>query len=462
MTAHVIKVPDIGEGIAEVELVAWHVKPGDTVVEDQNLADVMTDKATVEVPSPLAGRVLALGGEVGQMLAVGAELVRIEGDGASAATAAHAGAATAPPSSAAMLDPDRRGATAAPAPVRQAAPPTPAPQPAPGGGGAAPRSRAIASPAVRARAWELGVDLNHIAASGTAGRIMQADLDAHLASGAPRRATAPAPVQRAIAAPAPVERASAAPGVRTPRPPAAEAAAAAATTHEIRIVGLRRRIAQRMQESKRRIPHFTYVEEVDVTELEALRTALNAKAGTERAHLTLLPFLIRAIVLGVPEHPQVNSRFDDEAGVLTQYSAVHAGVATQTDAGLMVPVVRDAQRLDLWACAAEIARLAGVARGGKAVRDELSGSTITVTSLGRHGGVMSTPVINPPEVAIVGVNAIKARPVFQGGAVVARQMMNLSSSFDHRVVDGAVAAAFIQGVRERLEHPATLFIDGGA
>ena len=402
----------------------------------------MTDKATVEIPSPLAGRVLGLGGEVGQMLAVGAELLRIEGRGAAASrpeptrdpledTVGSAGAA----------------APAIPATARPAAGPSAAPQPAaqsaPGLGAAAARSRPIASPAVRARAWELGIDLNDIAPSGTAGRIMQADLDAHLASGAARRA----------ATPAPVERGSAGQGGRTPQSPAA--------TREVKIVGLRRRIAQRMQESKRRIPHFTYVEEVDVTELEALRTALNAKAGTERAHLTLLPFLIRAIVLGVPEHPQVNSRFDDEAGVLTQYSAVHAGVATQTDAGLMVPVVRDAQCLDLWACATEVARLADAARGGKAVRDELSGSTITVTSLGRHGGIMSTPVINPPEVAIVGVNAIKLRPVFQGGALVARQMMNLSASFDHRVVDGAVGAAFIQGLRERLEHPATLFIDGG-
>jgi 2-oxoisovalerate dehydrogenase E2 component (dihydrolipoyl transacylase) len=427
--AHVVKVPDIGEGIAEVELVAWHVKAGDDVAEDQKLADVMTDKATVEIPSPLAGRVLGLGGEVGQMLAVGAELLRIE---------AHGAAASRPELSRGPLE-NTVGMVGAAAPVvpstRPSAAPQPAAQSAPGLGAAAPRSRPIASPAVRARAWELGIALERVTPSGSAGRVMQADLDAYLASGA----------VRSVAAPAPVARSSA--------PPAA--------TRDVKIVGLRRRIAQRMQESKRRIPHFTYVEEVDVTELEALRTALNAKAGTERTHLTLLPFLIRAIVLGVPGHPQVNSRFDDEAGVLTQYSAVHAGVATQTDAGLMVPVVRDAQQLDLWTCAAEIARLAAAARGGKAVRDELSGSTITVTSLGRHGGIMSTPVINPPEVAIVGVNAIKLRPVFQGGALVARLMMNLSASFDHRVVDGAVGAAFIQGLRERLEHPAMLFIEGG-
>ena len=265
---------------------------------------------------------------------------------------------------------------------------------------------------MRARAWELGIDLATVAASGTAGRIMQADLDAHVARGAPRA---------------------------QPRAqPAAQAAPAPGATQEIRIVGLRRKIAQKMQESKRRIPHYTYVEEVDVGELEALRAQLNAKWGTQRAHLTLLPFLIRAIVLAVRELPQVNARFDDEAGVLTRFDAVHLGIATQTDAGLMVPVLRDARALDLWASAAEVARLADGARAGKLVRDELTGSTITLTSLGPLGGIASTPVINHPEVAIVGVNRIVLRPVIRGGAVVARPMMNLSSSFDHRVVDGAV------------------------
>ena len=214
-----------------------------------------------------------------------------------------------------------------------------------------------------------------------------------------------------------------------------------------------------MQESKRRIPHYTYVEEVDVSELEALRAQLNAKWDAQRAHLTLLPFLIRAIVLAVREFAQVNAHFDDEAGVLTRFDAVHVGIATQTDAGLMVPVLRDAQAHDLWANAAEVVRLADAARSGKAVRDELSGSTITLTSLGRLGGIMSTPVINHPEVAIVGVNRIALRPTVRDGAMVARQMMNLSSSFDHRVVDGAVGAAFIQNVRERLEHPAMLFVE---
>ncbi len=412
MSAHVVKVPDIGEGIAEVELVAWHVAPGDVVAEDQALADVMTDKASVEIPSPIAGTVQALGGEVGQLLAVGSELIRITPAGA-APTAPTRAVAASPP--------------AAPPPTAAAAPRRNEPVPA------ASALRPIASPAVRASAWELGIDLATVAASGTAGRIVQADLDAHVARGAPR-------VQA---------RAQAMP----------QAAPTPGATQEIKIVGLRRKIAQKMQESKRRIPHYTYVEEVDVGELEALRAQLNAKWGAERAHLTLLPFLIRSIVLAAREHPQVNARFDDEAGVLTRFDAVHLGIATQTDAGLMVPVLRDARSLDLWASAIEVARLADGARAGKVVRDELTGSTITLTSLGPLGGVASTPVINHPEVAIVGVNRIVLRPVIRDGAVVARPMMNLSSSFDHRVVDGAIGAAFVQSLRQSLEHPATLFIE---
>ncbi|HET9977594.1 MAG TPA: dihydrolipoamide acetyltransferase family protein [Burkholderiaceae bacterium] len=410
MSEHRIKVPDIGEGIAEVELVAWHVALGDVVAEDQPLADVMTDKATVEVPAPVAGRVIALGGEVGDKLAVGAELLRLE-------TAAPAGARAAP--------------VAAPAqglrqaePERPAAPPNTrvdAPMPA----------RPIASPAVRARAWELGIDLAQVKPSGAGGRILQADLDAHAMRVAPALT----------------------PAAAKPAPPAA----AGTPTQQIRIVGLRRRIAQKMQESKRRIPHFTYVEEVDVGAVEALRAQLNA-AEPKRTHLTLLPFIARAIVLALPASPQLNALFDDEQGVLTQHSAVHLGVATQTDAGLMVPVLRNAQARDLWDIATEVARLAAAARAGQAVRAELTGSTITLTSLGALGGIASTPVINHPEVAIVGVNRIATRPVWRDGAVVARPMMNLSSSFDHRVVDGAVAAGFVQRLRSLLEQPALLFV----
>ena len=297
---------------------------------------------------------------------------------------------------------------------------------------------------MRARAWELGIDLKNVAASGTAGRLMQADLDAHIAHIAhlePGNA-----------------RTAAAPAV-PPIPLLPRSTATPEATQVIKIVGLRRKIAQKMQDSKRRIPHYTYVEEVDVTELEALRSTLNQKWGTQRGHLTLLAFLVRAVVLGAREYPQVNARFDDEAGLLTLHQAVHIGIATQTQAGLLVPVLRDAQLHDLWANAAEVLRLADVARSGRAVRDELTGSTITITSLGRLGGVMSTPVINHPEVAIVGVNRIALRPVIRDGAVVARQMMNLSSSFDHWVVDGAQGAAFVQCLRGYLEQPATLFIE---
>lgn len=414
MSVHVIKMPDIGEGIAEVELVAWRVQPGDAVAEDQILADVMTDKATVEIPSPVVGTVLALGGEVGQVLAVGAELIRIE--------VAETGAVVAEPAptSAPLARP-------APAPAPRVAAPISAPS------AATAVDRPIASPALRRRAWELGIDLRGVTGSGPGGRIMNADLDAHVARGTPG-AAAPRTAGPAVSPPARADEA-------------------------LRITGLRRKIAQKMQESKRRIPHFTYVEEIDVTELEALRARLNTLHGAARGRLTLLPLLARAIVLGCREFPQINARFDDEAGVVTRVAAVHLGIATQTDAGLMVPVLRDADTRDLWDNAAEIARLAEAARSGKALRDELSGSTITLTSLGALGGIVSTPVINHPEVAIVGVNRIVARPVIRDGAIVTRQMMNLSSSFDHRVVDGMHAAQFVQALRGRLECPALLFVE---
>ena len=424
MGVHVIRVPDLGEGIAEVELVVWHVAAGDAIVEDQGLADVMTDKASVEIPSPVAGKVLALGGEVGQMLAVGSELIRIEVEDAAGVSIAAATPAQTPPP--APSPPAPSPATPSPATPSPAAPARP---PASSSLSSAPRP--IASPAVRARAWELGVDLRDVTATGSAGRIVQADLDAHVARG----------------------------GARTKPGSLPRAAASAGATHDVKIVGLRRKIAQKMQESKRRIPHYTYVEEVDVTEIEALRARLNEKWGAERGRLTLLPFLVRAVVLAVREFPMVNARFDDEAGVLTRHDAVHVGIATQTPAGLVVPVVRDAQANDLWSNAAEIARLADAARSGKAVRAELTGSTITVTSLGKLGGIVTTPVINHPEVAIVGVNKLAARPVVRDGGVVVRQVMNLSSSFDHRVVDGADAAAFIQAVRRCVEQPALLFVE---
>ena len=436
----VIKVPDVGEGVAEVELVAWHVQVGDRVAEDQALADVMTDKASVEIPSPVTGRVTALGGEIGQTLAVGSELIRIEFDDATRAVAsmqAPAGPATAAPRAPADTAAAPANAVRPPgasAPARQQAQPQQQPQPStralPAAG-----ERPIASPAVRRRAWEQGIDLKQVPATGTAGRIMQADLDAFVA-------------------------------VRDPQASAAAAPALAVGRHAERhdeqaipVIGLRRRIAVQMQEAKRRIPHFSYVEEIDVTEVEALRTALNEKWGNTRGRLTLLPLLMRAMVLAVREFPQINALFDDEAGIVTRHGAVHLGVATQSPHGLMVPVVRHAEALGLWAMSAEVARLAEASRSGRATRDELRGSTITLTSLGALGGIVSTPVINRPEVAIVGVNRIVERPMMRSGAVVARRMMNLSSSFDHRVVDGIDAARFVQALRTNLESPALLFVD---
>ncbi|MDP9932977.1 dihydrolipoamide acetyltransferase family protein [Variovorax paradoxus] len=420
MATHAIKVPDLGEGIAEVELVAWHVQPGDTVIEDQVLADVMTDKATVEIPSPVAGKVLALGGEVGRQMAVGAELIRIDVGASGETEAVRAAPAQAPaPAAAIALAP-----APAPAPI-----PPPVPTPASAERTRPSSAKPLASPAVRHRAALLGIDLRQVPGSGDPGRILHEDLDAWL-------------VRR-----------------HAPQPPTASPLAERNDEEAVPITGVRRRIAQRMQDAMRRIPHFTYVEEIDVTELELLRARINERWGAERAHLTLLPLLVRAVVLAVPGFPQINARFDDEKGVLTRHGAVHVGIATQTPAGLMVPVLCHAEARDLWSSATEIARLAEAARAGRATRDELSGSTITVTSLGALGGIASTPIINAPEVAIVGVNRIVQRPVMQGGAVVARRMMNLSSSFDHRVVDGQLASEFIQAVRASLECPALLFVE---
>ncbi|VTU29573.1 Lipoamide acyltransferase component of branched-chain alpha-keto acid dehydrogenase complex [Variovorax sp. SRS16] len=434
MGMHVIKMPDIGEGIAEVELVAWRVQPGDAVQEDQILADVMTDKATVEIPSPVVGTVVSLGGKVGEQMAVGAELIRIEVEGAGNV---RDGAAAQPPTArtAPAAKPEPPAAPPAPAVEAAASRARTEPRAAPAPAQVprrAPDEKPIASPAVRRRAWELGVELRFVHGSGPAGRILHEDLDAYLAS-----------------------RGQPAPG----RGGGGTSYAERHDEEAIPVIGLRRKIAQKMQEAKRRIPHFSYVEEIDVTELEALRIKLNARYAAERGKLTLLPLLARAIVLAVREFPQLNARYDDDADVVTRYGAVHLGIAAQTEAGLMVPVVRHAEARDLWACGAEIARLAEAARSGKATREELSGSTITISSLGPLGGIVTTPVINHPEVAIVGVNRMVERPMIRGGAVVARQMMNLSSSFDHRVVDGLHAAEFVQAVRALLEAPAMLLVE---
>jgi 2-oxoisovalerate dehydrogenase E2 component (dihydrolipoyl transacylase) len=426
---HVIRMPDLGEGIAEVEVVAWRVQPGDSVVEDQVLADVMTDKATVEIPSPVHGTVLSLGGAVGAALAVGAELIRLEVEGSGNAVAAKAAGAR-PVAMAAEPPPQK--ATAVVHQVQASAePPARTTSPVSTQVSRSPGEKPLAAPAVRQRAWDLGVELQFVAGSGPAGRITHADLDAYVARG------------------------SAATGNNRGGTRYCELQG----EHVVPLIGMRSKIAEKMQDAKRRIPHFTYVEEIDVTEIEALRLQLNARWGDERGRLTLLPLLMRAVVLAVRAWPQVNARFDDEAGIVTSFDAVHIGVATQTDAGLMVPVVRHAEARDPWSNAAEVARLAAQARAGKSVRAELSGSTITLTSLGALGGIVTTPIINHPEVAIVGVNRIALRPVIRDGAVVARKMMNLSCSFDHRIIDGMVAAQFVQAIRGCLECPATLFVE---
>ncbi|MCW2102309.1 UNVERIFIED_ORG: branched-chain alpha-keto acid dehydrogenase E2 component [Pseudomonas psychrophila] len=428
MGTHVIKMPDIGEGIAQVELVEWFVKVGDLVSEDQVVADVMTDKATVDIPSPVAGRVLALGGQPGEVMAVGSELIRIEVEGAGnlREDAAPAPAVAAEAPAAAPKAPAQARVEVAAVSVA-AVKTAPTPRAAPVAREA--NERPLASPAVRKRAWDAGIELRFVQGSGPAGRVLHDDLDAYLAQDT-STSTAPASGY----------------AMRTDE-------------QHIPVIGLRRKIAQRMQDAKRRAAHFSYVEEIDVTALEELRAQLNQKWGETRGKLTLLPFLMRAMVVALRDFPQINVRYDDEAQIITRFGAAHIGVAAQSDGGLMVPVVRHAESLNLWAAADEIARLANAVRTGKATREELSGSTITLTSLGALGGIASTPVVNLPEVAIIGVNRIVERPVVVKGQIVIRKMMNLSSSFDHRVVDGMDAAQFIQAMRGLLEQPASLFLE---
>lgn len=424
MGTHVIKMPDIGEGIAEVELSQWHVKVGDMVVEDQVLADVMTDKAMVDIPSPVHGKVIALGGQPGEVMAVGSVLISIEVEGAGNVkeSAAPAAAVKEAPVAAPKAEPvvESKPAPAAPRPAAVCQGPMVAREA---------DERPLASPAVRKHALDLGIQLRLVRGSGPAGRVLHEDLDAYLVQGQSNASSI------------------------------SSAYAQRNDEEQIPVIGMRRKIAQRMQDATQRAAHFSYVEEIDVTAVEELRAHLNEKHGATRGKLTLLPFLVRAMVVALRDFPQINARYDDEAQVITRLGAVHVGIATQADIGLMVPVVRHAEARSLWDSAAEIARLATAARNGKASRDELSGSSITLTSLGALGGIVSTPVLNLPEVAIVGVNKIVERPMVIKGQIVVRKMMNLSSSFDHRVVDGMDAALFIQAIRGLLEQPATLFME---
>jgi 2-oxoisovalerate dehydrogenase E2 component (dihydrolipoyl transacylase) len=444
MSQFIFKMPDLGEGTVEAEIVAWHTKPGDVVQEDQVIVEVMTDKAAVEVPAPVGGRVVSISGEPGDKVAVGSPLIVFETAAAAAAPAAPEAAAAAIPAAPPRASPMHTSAAtiSAPAPGR----------PDPGGGEPAERhshGRVKASPANRRRAREAGIDLSTIAGSGPGGRILRGDLLAADGRAAARQPTGPGPGPGAGSRDVSAE---------TSRPTSSGAPSALPETTEIKVIGVRRVIAERMSEAKRTIPHFAYVEEVDVTELESLRQHLNAKLAKGEPSLTYLPLVVLALARTLESFPQCNVLYDAARGVLVRHRAVHVGVATQTPDGLKVPVVRNAHALSLWDLAAEIRRVSERARSNKATRDELVGSTITVTSLGKLGGIASTPVINAPEVAIVGLNKAVERPVVRDGAVIVRRIMNLSSSFDHRFVDGYDAAAMIQTLKDLLEHPATIFI----
>lgn len=387
MGLYQFRLPDIGEGVAEAEITAWHVKPGDHVREDQPLLDVMTDKASVDMSSPVEGTVTAIHGAVGAKAAVGSVLVELDVEGAQASNGKPEAAKTAEEKTPARLQADVQ-----------------------------------AAPATRRLAREAGVDLAQVTGTGPDGRILPQDLQAHHGD----KADVFAPHHR---------------------------------VEEIPIQGIRKRIAERMEESTRTIPHFSYVEEFDLTELEALRAELNAGRGEGRPKLTLLPFFMRAVVRLLPRFPSLNAHYDAEAAMLKRFSAVHIGIAAQTPSGLMVPVVRHAESRDLWDCAGELARVTALARDGSATPDQLRGSTITLTSLGALGGIAATPIINPPEVAILGPNKLVERPVVEGAFLSRRKVMNLSASFDHRIVDGHEAASFIQELKRLMEHPALIFMD---
>lgn len=444
MSRHVVKLPDLGEGTVASEIVAWRVQVGDQVTEDQPIVEMSTDKAVVEMPSPITGRVISLGGQPGDQIAVGAELIVLETDAGAAAAdepapqpaAASGGDQQSAPAKRASQPAtggtigDSRSATGANGGSKPGTPTT-------GGNGGSPAvqrgsGRVMASPATRARAKQSGIDLATVTGTGRDGRIQKQDLEAAIQERQLGRAPARAPSESRRE-------------MRT-------------GTEEIRILGVRRVSAQRVADSKRNIPHFSYVEEVDLTELEHLRKYLNSRLPKGAPAYTYLPFLAMALVRVVEQFPKVNSRYDAERNVLVRHEGVHLGVATQTGDGLKVPVVRHAEALSLKELAAEIRRLSQAARDGTASRNELGGSTITITSLGKLGGIVSTPIINAPEVAIIGINKAVERPVIVNGQVAVRLMMNLSSSFDHRFIDGYDAAETVQALKEKLEQPATIFI----
>ncbi|MGX6648543.1 dihydrolipoamide acetyltransferase family protein [Maricaulaceae bacterium MS644] len=443
MSEYKYKLPDVGEGVVEAEIVEWHVKEGDRVEEDQHILDVMTDKATVEIPCAVNGVVKKIVGEPGDVLAVGTEILFIEVDGEIPDDVEDAKPVetedTAVADKAEAEEPAKDEAKSEPEPKPEPKEDKPAPEkpkakPAPAPAAARPAGeRALASPAVRKRALEADIELSAVPGTGPAGRISHEDLDDFIACGGRLASKA----------------GGGAGAGRQPR----------TGVHEEKVVGLRRRIAENMALSKRTIPHITYVDEIDLTALEDLRAHMNATRGEDQPKLTLIPFLVLALTKALPKFPQANAHFDTEASLLTRYDGIHCGIAAATPKGLMVPVVRHAESLDIWEIAAEVKRLADAARDGKASREELSGSTITITSLGAIGGIVTTPVINHPETAIIGVNKLQTLPRYDTeGRVVPRKIMNLSSSFDHRIVDGYEAARLIQEMKALLENPATLFM----
>ena len=423
----VFKLPDIGEGVVEGEVVQWHVSVGESVSEDDPIVDVMTDKATVTIPSPVSGVISSLSGDVGDMIAVGSSLMEIDSEDEGGDKAAMEDAPEKEPEPA--PDPETPAE-----PLLEETPKAPEPattpkastSPAPS---QATTGRVLASPAVRKRARENEVDLANVRGSGPAGRIRHADLDAFIAAG----------------------------GAVSGAPPMAYSLKRTEVT-PVKVVGLRRKISEQMSLSKSRIPHFSYFEEVDITELESLRQILNSTRDESQPKLTYLPFIMLALAKIMPDHPECNAHFDDDSGVVNRHSAVNLGIATQTERGLYVPVVKHVEAMDVWKTASEMQRVSGSARDGSASLDELSGSTFTITSLGREGGLGATPIINHPEVAILGVHKAREMPVVRSGAIVVRRIMNLSSAFDHRVVDGADGASLIQHLKRMLESPALIFM----
>ena len=430
MGDYVFKLPDIGEGVVEGEIVSWHVKIGDTIVEDAPIVDVMTDKATVTIPSPTSGVVKELSGEVGDMIAVGTALITFTGGDniePAAEESAETKAVTEPEIKEVVEETveevveivEKKSTPPINVPIKESTKTVKN----------SANSRVLASPAVRRRAREAELDLKFVSGSGPAGRIRHADLDAYIAAG----------------------------GAVTGAPPKSYSTKRT-ETNEIKVVGLRRKIAEQMVKSKFSIPHFSYFEEIDVTELEKLRKFLNSTKDESQPKLTYLPFIMMALAKIMPKHQECNAHYDEENNIVTQHSAVHLGIATQTDRGLFVPVVKHVEAMDIWQSASEMQRVSGSARNGTASLEDLSGSTFTITSLGRDGGLGATPIINHPEVSILGVHKAREMPVVQEGKIEIRRIMNVSSSFDHRIVDGANGAALIQSLKKLLEHPALIFM----